>query len=92
MKAMTLRKKILDLRSGQQIELECEKYNMYIIAGGDDEGWWIAMPGSALIIRFNEIRVSGNDIYLVKEDGDDSNDHIFAAVDAGLWEVMEDKS
>lgn len=88
MKAMTLKNKILDLREWQSIELENEEYRQYLIAEGEVDGWALHMPGSSLMLRFNEIQVSGNDLYLIKEEeGGEGERHIFAVLDADKWEI-----
>ena len=91
MKAMTLKNRILDLRAGQYMELECTEYEQFLIVDGDDDGWAISLPGDSMILRFNDIRVSGNDIYLIKEEEEgEGEEHIFAVIDADKWKICGD--
>ena len=88
MRAMTLKNKILDLREWQSFELENAEYKQYLIVEGESDGWSISLPGSSIMLRFNEATVSGNDLYLIKEEeGGEGERHIFAVLDADKWEV-----
>jgi hypothetical protein len=70
------------------LELENEEFNHFVITEGDDDGWSASLPGSSLILRFNEARVAGNDVYLIKkEEDEEGKEHIFAVLDADMWKI-----
>lgn len=93
MKATVLKSKILDLREGQYFELEDRRTKQYLTVEGGDDGWLVSLPESSLMIRFNELHVIGNDIYLSKEEKEEEGkEHIIAVLDAVAWDVVGEES
>lgn len=88
MKAITLKNKIIELREGLYFEIEDQQDQHYIIEGMGD-GWRLCTPSSSLIICFNNVLTSGNDVYLAKQIQDGEQD-IFAILDAEKWEIDEE--
>lgn len=90
MKAITFKNHILDLREGLAFDIVDDRGQVLTIEGMDD-GWRLYTAGSmSIIIHFNNVLSSGDDIYLVKEvDDGDGEQHIFAILDARLWSFSE---
>lgn len=87
MKALTLKNKILELRGEQMLEL-VDINGQFMLAECGDDDWSLSLPCGTITIRFNNIFVSGTDVYLCREEPDEEGKHhIFAVLDANKWDI-----
>lgn len=88
MKASTLRAMIFELRDGSFFELE-DKDLIRMRIDGMDDGWRLCTPNNSLIVTFDQVLVSGTDVYLVKQSSE-GEQVLFAIMDAEDWTVCEE--
>lgn len=89
MNATELRKKILELREGQDRTLEDDMGHVYIVEGLED-GWRFRSEGSTIMMRLNNVIAVGTDVYLLQED-EEGEKHVFAILDAPHWFIDEEE-
>lgn len=86
MKASVLKSKITDLRCDEYLELISEGQR-YVVEGLDD-GWRLSTDPCSIMMRFDSVLMSGNDLYLSIEE-EEGRQEIFATLDASMFEVCE---
>lgn len=87
MKATILKSKITEIRSDEYFEIQDNEGQKYVIEGVD-RGWRIFTESCSIMMRFDSVLVSGNDVYLAIEE-EEGRQEIFATIDADMFEVCK---